>query len=66
MCRPKMLFVNLNVKNQSVGLLTGKIVKGGWLTLNWTRRILAARHQQKLSDQLVAVSLPLPPSETNR
>ena len=66
MCRPKMLFVNLNVKNQSVGLVTGKIVKGAWLTLNWTGRILAARHQQKLIDQLVAVSLPLPPSETNR
>src|SRR6516164_1803448 len=55
MCRPKMLFVNLNAKNQSVGLVTGKIVKGAWLTSNWVRRILAARHQRTPSEQPVPV-----------
>ena len=55
MCRPKMLFVNLNAKNQSVGLVTGKIVKGAWLTSNWVRRILAARHQRRPSEQPVPV-----------
>ena len=55
MCRPKMLFVNLNAKNQSVGLVTGKIVKGAWLTSNWVRRILAARHQRRPSKQPVPV-----------
>jgi hypothetical protein len=51
----KMPFVNLNAKNQIVGLVTGKIVKGAWLTSNWVRRILAARHQRRPSEQPVPV-----------